>query len=173
MTLADLLLAWGRVGLLAFGGGPSMVPMMKAECVDSHGWLTEAEFVEALAIGNSLPGPIATKMGAFVGNRVAGPFGALVAVIGVVGPTALLMVAAAALLLRLRSHPAGAGALAGLKPVMIAMILWSALDLGPESLKGGLPAVLLALAALLALSLRVHPALVVIGAMGLGALLLR
>jgi chromate transporter len=173
MTLLELLLAWGRVGLLAFGGGPSMVPMMKAECVDSHGWMTEAEFVEALSIGNSLPGPIATKMGAFVGNRVAGPLGAVVAVLGVVGPTALLMIAAAALLLRLRSHPAGAGALAGLKPVMIAMILWSALDLGAESLKGGLPAVLLALLALLALSLRVHPAFVVLGAMVLGALLLR
>ena len=173
MSLWALGLAWGRVGLLAFGGGPSMVPMMKSECVEVHHWLTEAEFIEALAVGNSLPGPIATKMGAYVGHKVAGPVGAVVAVGAVVGPTALLMVGAAALLLRLRSHPAGAGALAGLKPVVVAMILWSAFDLGPESLKGGWLPVLFALLALLALSLRVHPGLVVIGALGLGALLLR
>jgi chromate transporter len=147
-----------------------MVPLMKAECVDQHGWMTDAEFMDALAVGNTLPGPIAAKMGVAVGLKVEGWMGALVALLAVVGPCSLLMVVLFGLARRYQDHPAMAGAMKATRPVVVGLLVWTALDLGPAGLKDGPRAWLFAAAALSALLLDIHPALVVLVAMVVGAL---
>lgn len=88
----QILVSFTRATLLGYGGGPSIIPLYAIEVVDQRGWLTHEEFGKILAMGNALPGPIATKMGAFIGFKVGGWGGALMALIGVVMPTALMMI---------------------------------------------------------------------------------
>lgn len=168
-----LALFWGfaRVGLLGFGGGQAMIPLMQAECV-GRGWITEEQFLEGLAAGNALPGPISTKMALYVGWLEAGPLGALAAVTGVLAPSAILMLGLTAVILRYREHPMVAGALRGVKPAVVGMIAWVAWDLAPSGITGAAGAVL-AVAAFGALVARVHPGFVMVGAMAFGAIALR
>lgn len=165
-------MGWGRVGLVGFGGGPAMIPLMQAECVETNGWVTEEQFLDALAASSALPGPIAAKMSIFVGLEVAGILGAMVAFLGVMLPAVLLMSMLAGVILRYRDAPAVSGAMKAVQPVVIGMLAWTVISLAPTGIRNGSGA-LLAGAALAALLLKVHPALVIVGAMTIGALFLR
>jgi len=162
-----LFFGFGRVGLLGFGGGPSMIPLMQAECVGS-GWVSEEQFLDGLALGNTLPGPIATKMAVFVGWSAAGVTGAAAAVAGVVLPSVLLMAALVLFASRWRGSPALEGALGAARPAVIGLLAFVVWELAPGAIGSG-SGVLVALAAFIALALRVHPAIVLLGAMALGA----
>lgn len=170
--LADLAVSWGRVGMLGFGGGSSMIPFMKAECVDLRAWMTDEQFLEALALGNSLPGPIAAKMSVYVGLQVAGVLGALIAFSAVMAPPALMMLALAGLYFRFRDRPAIAGAMEASKPVVVAMLFWVAIMLAPDGVRSVRTGVI-AVAACVALFAKVPPALVIVVAMVGGAVFLR
>lgn len=168
----DLFLTFGKAGMLAWGGGPSMIPLIRAEVV-RHKWLTDEQFVEGLAMGNALPGPIATKMSGYTGYRVAGWPGALVATSGMAFPTVLLMVALTAFYLRFRHERWMAAIMSGLRPAAVALLIATVIQVWPDSMSG-LRSVLLAAAALVAvLALHVHPALAIVGAAVLGLVLYR
>ncbi len=167
----QLFVAFARVGVLGFGGGPSMLPLLQAECVGA-GWVTDEQFLEGLAAGNALPGPIATKMAVYVGWHEAGPSGALVAMTGVVLPSALLMALLGALLVRYRDHWAVAAALRAVKPAIVGLLAFVAWDLAPAGIRGGGTA-LVAVAAFAALVLKVHPGWVIGGAVVTGLVAFR
>ncbi len=171
MTCIPLFLGFARVGVLGFGGGPAMLPLLQAECVGSS-WVTEAEFLEAVAIGSALPGPIAVKVAVYVGWQVCGPLGALVALVGIISPGALLMVAVGSVLARYREHPAVVGALRGVKPAVVGMLAFVAWDLAPAGITGAAGAVL-ALAGFAALVAGAHPGMVIAVAAIVGGLALR
>jgi len=171
-TLVDLAVSWGRVGLVGFGGGPAMIPLMKAECIDLRGWLDDDQFLEAIALCYTLPGPISAKMSIHVGLQVAGWAGAAVAFASVMAPSGVLMVALASLYLRFREHPSVHGAMAAVKPVALGLLVWTVIGLAPEGVKSWRTAVIAA-ASIAALYLKVHPALVIVAAMVGGAVFLR
>lgn len=171
-TLADLAVSWGRVGLVGFGGGPAMIPLMRAECVDQRAWMTQEEFIEALALGYTLPGPIAAKMSVLVGLQVGGWVGAVIAFFAVMGPPAVAIVGLAGLFHRFRDQPAVSGAMSAVKPVVIGLLAWTVLTMAPGGIKDWRGA-LIAVAAVVALFLKVHPAIVLVAAMAGGAIFLR
>jgi chromate transporter len=161
-----------RVGILGFGGGPSFIPLVKLEVVDNFGWLTGDDFVQVLAMGNALPGPIATKMAALVGYRVAGIAGAMAGLLGMVMPSAIAMLALYRVYLTFQGHPAVGGMLRAIRPVVIVLLVIMVFDLVPRTLD--VPVILIGVASLLLIrTAGVHPALVVVGALLLGALALR
>ncbi len=170
--LVDLALGWGRVGLFGFGGGPGMIPLMQAECVQAQGWMTDEQFLEALAVASALPGPIAVKMSVMVGLQAAGLPGAAAALLGVVVPSVTLMSALAGLLIQFRQAPALTGAMRAVQPAVIGLLAWTVVSLAPDGIRS-LSGALIAGGALAALLLKVHPAVVIVAAMGLGALFLR
>ena len=168
MVVLDLFIGFGRVGLFGFGGGQAMIPLMEQECVQQAEWLSSEEFLDALAMGNALPGPIAIKMAAMVGWKVGGPLGCVAAILGVAAPAILLMLVLAALYFRFQHHPGVQGAMRAVRPVVIALLAWTVVVLWP----GGVPdagSALVALAAFAALALGLHPALVVLVALSMGA----
>ena len=166
--LWELTVAFGQSGLLGFGGGPGVVPFIKEQVVDRYHWLDEAGFAETLALGNALPGPIATKLAAFIGFKVAGVAGLLVATAAAVAPTAVAMLALVGVFQAYRHSPAVAGALNAVKPVAVALMLQVAWDLGTRSFPG--PAAwLIGAASAVLLFAGVNPALVVAGALVAGA----
>ena len=90
---ASLFAAFFRIGIFGFGGGPSMIPLVHQEVVKRHAWMDDDAFADVLAIGNTLPGPIATKMAGYIGYRVGGVFGAINAVVAVIVPVIFAMIA--------------------------------------------------------------------------------
>jgi chromate transporter len=170
--LWDIFIAMARVGVLGFGGGPSFIPLVKLEVVDNFGWLTGDDFVQVLAMGNALPGPIATKMAAFVGYRVAGIPGAIAGLAGMVLPSAVAMLLLYRLYLAFQTHPAVAGMLRAIRPVIIVLLVMLILDLIPRAVDG--VSIFLGAASLILIHVAgVHPALVVAGALLFGAIVLR
>ena len=148
-----------------------MIPLMQAECVGA-GWVTDEQFLEGLAVGNALPGPIATKMAIYVGWHESGLLGAAAALCGVVAPSVVLMGLLTALLLRYREHPMVVGAMKGVKPAVVGMLAFVAWDLAPAGITG-LGGAVLAVLAFAALVAKLHPGLVMLGALLIGSLAFR
>lgn len=177
VRLWSLLVTFTRCGAFGFGGGPSMIPLMQQEVVHGRGWLTDREFADLLAMGNALPGPITTKLAAVIGWRLAGPLGAAAGLVGMTVPTALLMMAVAATIAAYQDRPRAQGALAAARPAVVALLAWTALDVGRSTTRAMPTSGLVAFAALLLgsfalLLLDVHPALVVVVAAIIGAVVL-
>jgi chromate transporter len=162
-----------RMGIVGFGTGPSMVPLMQEEAVERHQWMTREAFVDALAACNALPGPIATKMAFYIGQTQSGLAGGLLALLGLLLPSTLAVAFAATTLLKLREWPPGDRFLMGIRPAVVALLLALAWDLAPSSLRGA-RTILLGVAVFLAVTfLRVHPALALLASGLLGVFLLR
>ena len=85
-TLLEIFLTFLRIGAFTFGGGYAMIPLIQKETVEKHGWISDKDILEIVAIAESTPGPIAVNSATFVGYRVCGFTGALCATLGVVLP---------------------------------------------------------------------------------------
>jgi len=134
--LFNIFFVFARVGTLAWGGGPSMIPLMQQEVI-AHKWLTSEEFIDALALGNALPGPIATKMSLHIGYQQAGLPGALAGVLGTIAPSGVLMLVLAIFFLRAKDAPAIEAALSAVRPAVVGLLIWTAFDLGSTVLLAG------------------------------------
>ncbi|HZK55423.1 MAG TPA: chromate transporter [Desulfosporosinus sp.] len=171
--LWNLLIAFGRASNLGFGGGPAVIPLIKIEVVENFHWLSNAEFADALAVGNALPGPIATKLAGYVGFREAGWLGVLVANIGVILPTVLAVILLSGFLMKYSNSPVLKGMLRGVRPVVVILIAKTAADMGLGSFPN-LTTWGIALATVVSIYwLKLHPALIVIISMAFGLLVFR
>lgn len=129
----DVLIAFTRASNLGFGGGPAVIPLIQKEAVGRYQWMSEEEFADALAVGNSLPGPIATKMASYIGYRVAGWPGVLAGLTGTILPTLLITILLGDLLIRFSNNPGLKAALTAVRPVVVILIAQSAYDLGKKA----------------------------------------
>ena len=161
--------------ILGYGGGPSIVPLIEHEVVTVNGWLTAAEFMELFAMGNALPGPIAPKLAAYIGFAEGGVLGAFVGVLATIGPSLILMVLLMNLLKRHQDSPEVQRLTRYIRPT-IAVLLGDIILRNMFSAWNGigpLHVLILAGASLLCLTkLKVHPALMVLGALIYGAIFL-
>mgnify|MGYP001198264187 CR=1 FL=1 len=174
--LWQLFVSFGRVGMVGYGGGPSMIPLVEYEVVNHFGWMTSEEFNQILAVGNALPGPIATKMAGYVGYKVAGWSGALAALFGVMGPTVLVMIGLYSVLQRFKDSPAITGITRGITPVVIVLLALLVYDTARVAFRtGGVhPAVNVAMIVVSFFMLqKLPPAAVVAIAIVFGAVFLR
>ena len=172
-NLWDLLVAFTRASNLGFGGGPAVIPLIKIEVVEKYHWLSNAEFTDALAVGNALPGPIATKLAGYVGYREAGWLGVLVANIGVILPTVLAVILLARFLMKYSNSPFLTGMLKGVRPVVVVLIAKTAVDMGIGSFPN-LTTWGIALATVISLYwFKLHPALIIVLSMAFGLLVFR
>lgn len=121
MVLIKLFLIFAKIGAFTFGGGYAMVAMMQAEAA-RHGWLTEEELINFVAVSESTPGPLAVNMATFVGTKMGGLLGACLATLGVVLPSFIVILIVARCYDKFRSSKAVNGAMSGLKPAVIGMI---------------------------------------------------
>lgn len=169
MSALQVFIACAKSGALGFGGGPSVIPLLERECVQA-GLIDSGLFLEGLAAANALPGPIATKMSIFVGYHHAGYVGAVVGLVGMLLPSTLLMGLLTGALLSYREHPRVAAALAGVKPAVVGMLAWTAVDLASKGIVNG-PGAGIALVAFIALVSGLHPAWVMFAAAIVGVAL--
>ncbi|MGP4077913.1 chromate transporter [Halobacillus sp. K22] len=118
----NLFIAFFRVGMLGYGGGPASIPLVHKEVVEKYKWLSDDEFGDVLALGNSLPGPIATKMAGYIGYRVSGIIGMLNAVLATILPTIVIMIVLIISLNSLRDQPWVNGMTQAVVPVVGVML---------------------------------------------------
>ena len=90
-TYASLFASFFKIGLVTFGGGLAMLPILKRDLVDSKGWLTENEILDYFAIGQSTPGIIAVNVATFVGYKRAGVIGSIFSTSGIVFPSLIII----------------------------------------------------------------------------------
>jgi len=91
--------------LLGYGGGPATIPLLEHEVVNRYGWFTTQEYSEMVALGNGLPGPIATKLAAYIGYEQGGILGAFIGLFGTVAPSLILMIVLIGFLLKFKDSP--------------------------------------------------------------------
>src|SRR4051794_31188677 len=136
--LRDIAREWGRIGLLGFGGPPTHIAMLRELCVTRRAWLTPAEFEDAIAAVNLLPGPASTQLAIFCAHRVRGRAGALVGGLCFIVPGLLIILALAAVFLADDPPPVLRGAGAGAGSAVAAVAVRAGLGLvGPRWARGG------------------------------------
>jgi chromate transporter len=118
-----------RMGAVTFGGGFVMIPLIEAEVVDSHHWLTHQEFVDAAALGQITPGPVLI-MATFIGYRVAGTLGALVATVSIFLPSFLMTVVAGSSLARFQTNRIVQSFLKGVTPAVVGLLVAAGISIG-------------------------------------------
>ena len=169
-VLWEIFIAMARAGVLGFGGGQAFIPLIEAEVVTRYHWMTAEQFVDAIAVGNALPGPIATKLAAYVGYKVSGWPGALAGLLGMVVPSALAMIILFVLLNKYKNVPWVAGIIRGVRPVVVVLLVLMVVEIVPKSISSVMTAVFAVAAFVLLYVLKIHPALVVLMAMVAGAI---
>jgi chromate transporter len=169
--LAGLTSTFFKIGLIFFGGGFVLVPILHNRLVSQLGWLTPGEFLDGVAISQLTPGPIAV-LATFAGYHVAGISGAIVATAALFMPAVLLMLLISHFYERLRHVTAVRDFLAGVVPAVVGLVLAAALALAPGTLSWQRPAGLVLSAVALGLLAwrKWHPAIVLALGAGIGAL---
>lgn len=118
----NLFLTFLKIGAFSFGGGYGMIAVIRESCL-ANGWLTEEELMNFIAVAESTPGPIAINMATFVGSAEAGFSGALVATLGVILPSFLIILVIASVIKNLLKLKGVQAALTGVRPVIIGLII--------------------------------------------------
>lgn len=142
MIYLQLFLSFLQIGALSFGGGYASMPLIEAQIVTSHGWLTMTEFSDLVTIAEMTPGPIAVNAATFVGTKVAGVLGALVATAGCILPACVLVMLIARLYLKYRNLTVLQSVLGSLRPAVVAMIASAGLTILMNAFWGGRTVVL-------------------------------
>ena len=146
----DLFLTFARVGVCTFGGGYAMLPILQREIVEKKEWATEAELTDYFAIGQCTPGVIAVNTATFVGQKQKSIPGGIVATLGLVFPSIVIILVIAAFLQNYADLPVVIHAFAGVRACVCALILSSVLKLRKSSLVDGPTAVIFAVVLVLA-----------------------
>ncbi len=134
MIYLQLFISYLKIGFFGFGGGYAMLSLIQNEVVVQHGWLTSAQFADIVAVSQITPGPIVINSATYIGYEVAGFWGSVIATFAVSLPALTIMILITRLFLRLHNNRIVAGAVAGMRPTVIGMILAASLLLMfPES----------------------------------------
>lgn len=131
----QLFLTFAQIGVCTFGGGYAMLPILQREVVEKHGWCSEEELADYFAIGQCTPGVIAVNTATFVGAKRKGNLGGVIATLGVVFPSVVIITLIAAFLRSFAHIPAVGHAFAGVRAAVVALIASSVLKLGKTTVK--------------------------------------
>lgn len=175
MEWFNLFIGFFIANVLGYGGGPSSIPLMYNEIVPHYQWLTDAQFTNMLALGNTLPGPIATKIAAYVGYNSAGILGLTFALAATIVPSAIAFILLAKLLKKFKSSLVVKGMTLLVQPViavMMVVLTWQ-LSKGSVLQVGWIHFILIAAVSFWAMKIKnIHPALVILCSFIYGAIFL-
>ena len=140
MVLFRLFWVFLLIGAFSFGGGMASMELIRSRVVSQQMWMTDSEFTDVISISEMTPGPLGINIASFVGTRVAGVPGTVVATLAYVLPAAVIVMVFAWMYYRFRRLPGVQGILSGLRPAIAAMVLGSMVKLTANAFWGGLSA---------------------------------
>jgi len=171
--LWELFLSFARVGVMTFGGGYAMIPILEREIIERHGWSTEEEMMDYYAVAQCTPGVIAVNTATFVGYKVAGAAGGVVATLGVVFPSVIIITLIAGILTNFADVPAVRSAFAGIRVCVCVLIFNAVVKLWKKAVVDKAALVLFLVVFLLSVFLSVSPVIFVVVCAAAGILLTR
>ena len=121
MIFLDLFITFLKIGAFTFGGGYAMLPLIMEE-VANHGWISESELINFIAVSESTPGPFAINVSTYIGMETAGLLGAFCATLGVVAPSFIIILIIATFFKKYQNSSTVKGCMNGLRPAVIGLI---------------------------------------------------
>ncbi len=169
----SIFISFFRIGLLTFGGGYSIMPMLRRETVEKHSWANESELLDSFAVSQCVPGVIAVNTALLIGYKIKKIRGALVAVFGVVLPSVIIILIIAALFTRFSDIPAVQNAMKGIRVAVAALIVSSLIKIIKTGVKN-IPQIIIAvLSFVLVAVIGASPVYIIIGSALFGLCMFR
>lgn len=134
----DLYSAFFKIGILTFGGGLAMLPMLRREVIEHHHWLDEDELLDVYAISQCTPGVIAVNTATYIGFKERGVLGGILATFGIISPSLLIITLIAAALQQFMQNPLLLHALAGVRIIVCALMVNTVFTMAKKGIKDGL-----------------------------------
>ena len=134
-TLLELFFAFFRTGIFTFGGGLAMMPMLQKELIEKKHWLSEEDLIDYYAIGQSTPGIIAVNVATFVGYRQAGLIGAIIATLGIISPSIIIITILAGTINSISEYPRVQAALKGINVAVAALLTTVIIKFAKKTIK--------------------------------------
>lgn len=166
----ELLISFIKIGFLTIGGGYVMLPMMQSELIEKKHWITEEELLDYYAVGQSTPGIIAVNVATFVGYKKAGITGGIVATLGIISPSLIIITALAGVIQSIDQYPNVQKAMSGINVAVCALITDATLNFIKKGVKNFVTLLVLLASFLLIYYVKVPSYLIVLGAAFLGAI---
>lgn len=164
----DLFIVFLKIGSLTFGGGYAMLPIIQREIVEDKGWATDEEIVEYYAIGQCTPGAIAVNTSTFVGYRIAGTFGGIIATIGFVLPAFVIICIIAGVLQNFADLAIVKNAFAGIRVCACVLIINAIIKMWKSSINDFFSLIIFIAAFFITVVFSISPVIPVLVAAGLG-----
>ncbi len=134
-VLWELFGCFFRIGAFTIGGGYVMLPMIQREVVDVKKWATDEEVIDYYAIGQSTPGVIAVNTATFIGYKVKGVIGAIVATLGMITPSLFIIMTIATFFSRFQDYAIVQNAFSGIRAAVVALLINAIVKIGKKSVK--------------------------------------
>jgi len=164
----DILITFFKLGLVSFGGGYAMIPLIQTEMVNHH-WLNISKFTDMIAVSAMAPGPIASNTATIVGFKLDGFWGAVDACVGVTLPSLLLILIVGKLFFKFQEHPTVKAVFYGLRPTIIAVIAFAAIKfaisngiIGGSNFMDIKSSIVMVAAFILLIKTKLHPAYLIL-----------
>ena len=170
-SLLSLFLTFAKIGVMTFGGGYAMLPILQREVVESRGWATDEELANYFAIGQCTPGVIAVNTATFIGHKKRGIPGAITGTLGLVFPSLVIITTLAGVIARFSDNPYVQKAFMGIRVCVCALILKAIIKLLKSAVKDRLTLAIYIAVAVLSLCLDLSPVVFVLVMIALGIFL--
>ncbi|MFS0781751.1 chromate transporter [Bacillus sp. 1P06AnD] len=164
MIYWQLFWAFFIPSILGYGGGPANIPLVKEQVVDKYHWMSVADFSEMIAVGNALPGPIATKMAGYVGYEIAGAGGAALALFATVAPSLIMMILLLAVIMKHKESPKVKRLTNFIRPIIAVLLGMMAINFfveGYQTIALTQTAIIAVVSFILMEKFKMHPAYVI------------
>lgn len=161
-VLIELFIVFFKLGAFTIGGGIAMLPLLQNTLIEEKKWFTKDEFVDTVAVCQSLPGIIAINMATYVGYKKKGLAGSLISTLGVVMPSFVLILIIARGITAMGNNPYAMGAMAGLRAAALGLVVVAVIQLAPAAIKNKWAAAAAALSFVLIAVLNINTAYVIL-----------
>ncbi len=157
----ELFVSWFKIGLFTFGGGYAMLPLIEQEVIDRKGWASREEIMDIFALSQSIPGAIAINTSIFLGRRLAGIRGAIVAALGVVLPSIIVILLIAVYFMSLQNNSAVMAVFMGIRAAIVGLVFAAAARIAAASCRDHTAVVLVVLSLIINQFTQIHAAWVI------------
>ena len=167
-NLFEMFITFFKIGAFTLGGGYAMLPIIQKEVVGKKKWIGEDEFLDMVVISQSAPGPLAVNISAFVGEKLNGVMGLIVATLGAILPSFIIIILVASIFLGIESNPIVQRVFQGIRPAVVALIAVPVISMGKTANVNKKNFIVPLLAAVLVALFKITPIYVILGAAAIG-----
>ncbi|HHV17971.1 MAG TPA: chromate transporter [Thermoanaerobacterales bacterium] len=166
--LLEIFTVFFKIGSFTFGGGFAMIPLIEKEVVENKKWVAEEEVVDVFAVAQSMPGAIAINSATFIGYKISGKIGAIIATTGVVLPSFLIITLIAIFFSRFQDAVVVKSVFSGIRPAIVGLISTAAIKVAKASIVDKTGIMLAILSIVLVVILDIQAVFIILGGAAVG-----